>query len=67
MVLNWIRFLGLPSHLYRKQILWEIGGIVGKVTKLDFNAFSRVRGVRGIARKIVCKESFQREKALQKI
>ncbi|MBA0780285.1 hypothetical protein Gotri_004403 [Gossypium trilobum] len=37
-------FPGLPSHLYKKEILWDIGGLVGKVTKLDFNTDSRARG-----------------------
>ncbi|MBA0617573.1 hypothetical protein Godav_027008 [Gossypium davidsonii] len=44
MVLIWIRFPGLPSHLYQKQILMEIRGIVGKVIKLDFNMDSRAQG-----------------------
>ncbi|MBA0725307.1 hypothetical protein Golax_021903 [Gossypium laxum] len=39
-----ILFPGLPSHLYKKEILWDIGGMVGKVTKLDFNTDSRARG-----------------------
>ncbi|MFQ6663119.1 hypothetical protein Gotur_030757 [Gossypium turneri] len=43
-VLTWIRFPGLPSHLYKKEIIWDIGGMVGKVTKLDFNTDSRARG-----------------------
>ncbi|PPE00263.1 hypothetical protein GOBAR_DD02700 [Gossypium barbadense] len=29
MVLTWIQFPGLPSHLYQKQILIEIGGMCG--------------------------------------
>ncbi|MFQ6667999.1 hypothetical protein Gotur_033834 [Gossypium turneri] len=36
--------VGLPSHLYKKQILWEIRGMIGKVTKLDFNTDSQARG-----------------------
>lgn len=44
MVLTWIRFPGLPSHLYKKQTLWEIRGMIGKVTKLDFNTDSQARG-----------------------
>ncbi|MBA0693905.1 hypothetical protein Goari_004247 [Gossypium aridum] len=44
MVLTWIRFPGLPSHLYKKQILWEIKGMIGKVTKLEFNTDSQARG-----------------------
>ncbi|KAK5771113.1 hypothetical protein PVK06_047288 [Gossypium arboreum] len=43
-VLTWIRFPGLPSHFYKKQILMEIGGLIGKVTKLDTNTDSRARG-----------------------
>ncbi|KAH1072414.1 hypothetical protein J1N35_024742 [Gossypium stocksii] len=31
LVLTWIRFPGLPSHLYQKQILMEIGGMVDQV------------------------------------
>ncbi|KAH1122954.1 hypothetical protein J1N35_006114 [Gossypium stocksii] len=26
----WIRLPGLPRHMYKKKILWEIGGIVGR-------------------------------------
>ncbi|MBA0670414.1 hypothetical protein Goklo_025405 [Gossypium klotzschianum] len=44
LVQTWILFPGLPSHLYKRQILMEIGGLIGKVTKLDFNTDSRVRG-----------------------
>ncbi|KAA3461146.1 GroES-like zinc-binding alcohol dehydrogenase family protein [Gossypium australe] len=43
-VLTWVRFPGLPNYLYKKKALWEIGGMVGKVTKLDFNTDSRARG-----------------------
>ncbi|KAK5818844.1 hypothetical protein PVK06_023790 [Gossypium arboreum] len=42
-VLTWIRFPSLPSHSYKKQILMEIGGMTGKVTKLDLNMDSKVR------------------------
>ncbi|MBA0722967.1 hypothetical protein Golax_003595 [Gossypium laxum] len=31
-------------NIYQKQILMEIGGMVGKVTKLDFNTDSKARG-----------------------
>ncbi|MBA0584034.1 hypothetical protein Gorai_014868 [Gossypium raimondii] len=34
----------LPGYMYKKKILWEIGGMVGKVGKLDFNTDSRTRG-----------------------
>ncbi|MBA0715180.1 hypothetical protein Golax_014098 [Gossypium laxum] len=36
--------IDLPSHLYQKQILMEIRGMVGKVTKLDFYTDSGARG-----------------------
>ncbi|KAG8472190.1 hypothetical protein CXB51_036149 [Gossypium anomalum] len=44
MVLSWIQLPDLPNDLYQKQILLEIGGMVGKVTKLDFNTDSKARG-----------------------
>ncbi|KAG8486672.1 hypothetical protein CXB51_020076 [Gossypium anomalum] len=44
MVLAWIRLLGLPGFLYKRRILEEIGGIIGKVVRLDFNTDSRTRG-----------------------
>lgn len=28
LVMAWVRFPGLLGHMYRKQILWEIGGLV---------------------------------------
>ncbi|MBA0771648.1 hypothetical protein Gotri_007137 [Gossypium trilobum] len=43
-VLAWIRFPGLSSYLYKKEVLWKFGGMVGKVTKLDFNTNSETRG-----------------------
>ncbi|KAK5775463.1 hypothetical protein PVK06_043358 [Gossypium arboreum] len=39
----WIMY-GLPGHLYKKRILWEISGMVGKNAKLDFNTDSKARG-----------------------
>lgn len=30
--------------MYKKSILWEIGEIVGKVVKLDYNTDHKVRG-----------------------
>ncbi|KAK5775094.1 hypothetical protein PVK06_042961 [Gossypium arboreum] len=35
---------GFPNYLYKKEVLWEIWGMIGKVTKLDFNTDSKVRG-----------------------
>ncbi|KAH1121021.1 hypothetical protein J1N35_004181 [Gossypium stocksii] len=43
-VMEWIRLLGLPRHMYKLQILWEIGGMIRKVAKLDFNMDNDVRG-----------------------
>ncbi|KAG8478885.1 hypothetical protein CXB51_028724 [Gossypium anomalum] len=43
-VMAWIRFPGLPSYLYNHKIITEIGGLVGKVVKLDMNTDSRARG-----------------------
>lgn len=43
-VMTWIRLPGLLGHLYRKQILLEIGGMLRKVAKLDFNIENGVRG-----------------------
>ncbi|KAH1066052.1 hypothetical protein J1N35_031039 [Gossypium stocksii] len=44
MVLAWIRRPGLLVFLYKRRILEEIGGIIGKVVRLDFNTDSRTRG-----------------------
>ncbi|PPR84505.1 hypothetical protein GOBAR_AA36209 [Gossypium barbadense] len=44
MVLAWIRLPGLPGFLYKRRILEEIGGMIGKVVCLDFNTDSRTRG-----------------------
>ncbi|MBA0571877.1 hypothetical protein Golob_002246 [Gossypium lobatum] len=44
MVMSWIRFSGLPGYMYKHKILVEIGGLVGKVTKLDMNMDNKVRG-----------------------
>ncbi|KAK5792913.1 hypothetical protein PVK06_034044 [Gossypium arboreum] len=43
-VMAWIRLLGLLGYLYKHKILTEIGGMVGKVVKLDMNTYSKVRG-----------------------
>ncbi|MBA0826466.1 hypothetical protein Goarm_011312 [Gossypium armourianum] len=34
----------IAMHMYKRRILWEIGGLVGKVAKLDFNMDNGVRG-----------------------
>ncbi|KAA3469599.1 ATPase GET3 [Gossypium australe] len=43
-VMAWIRFPGLPSYLYNHKIITEIGGMVGKVIKLDTNTDNKARG-----------------------
>ncbi|MBA0750494.1 hypothetical protein Gogos_001905 [Gossypium gossypioides] len=43
MVMSWIRFSGLLGYMYKCKILVEIGGLVGKVTKLDMDTDNRVR------------------------
>lgn len=40
----WIRFSGPLGYMYKHKILVEIGGLVGKVTKLDLNIDNRIRG-----------------------
>ncbi|KAH1083257.1 hypothetical protein J1N35_023018 [Gossypium stocksii] len=42
--MTWIRFPALPSHLYNRKIITEIGELVGKVVKLDLNTDCRSRG-----------------------
>ncbi|MBA0739952.1 hypothetical protein Gogos_013177, partial [Gossypium gossypioides] len=44
MVMAWIRLPGLPGHMYKRKILWEIGGMIGRVAKLDFNTDNGVWG-----------------------
>ncbi|KAG4129861.1 hypothetical protein ERO13_D09G106350v2 [Gossypium hirsutum] len=44
MVMAWIRLPRLPGHMYKRKILWEIGGMIGRVAKLDFNFDNGVRG-----------------------
>ncbi|KAL1174946.1 hypothetical protein V6Z11_A04G051900 [Gossypium hirsutum] len=43
-VLAWIWLLGLPRFLYHRQIVEAIGGLIGKVVKLDFHTDNRSRG-----------------------
>ncbi|KAA3468387.1 GroES-like zinc-binding alcohol dehydrogenase family protein [Gossypium australe] len=43
-VLAWIRLPGLPGYLYKKKIIEEIGGLIGKVVRLDLNTNSKTRG-----------------------
>ncbi|MBA0783574.1 hypothetical protein Gotri_001268 [Gossypium trilobum] len=35
LVMAWIRLPGLLGHTYKRQILWEIGGMVGKVVLIN--------------------------------
>ncbi|KAH1084179.1 hypothetical protein J1N35_023940 [Gossypium stocksii] len=43
-VMAWIRLFGLSGHMYKRQVLREIGATIGKVAKLDFNTDNGVRG-----------------------
>ncbi|KAH1098909.1 hypothetical protein J1N35_015830 [Gossypium stocksii] len=43
-VMAWIIFPTLPSYLYNRKIITEIGELVGKVVKLYMNTDSRARG-----------------------
>ncbi|KAA3460138.1 GroES-like zinc-binding alcohol dehydrogenase family protein [Gossypium australe] len=43
-VLAWIRLPGLPGYFYKKKILEAIGGLIGKVVRLDLNTDNRTRG-----------------------
>ncbi|MBA0607722.1 hypothetical protein Godav_019987 [Gossypium davidsonii] len=47
-----IRLLGLPGYLYKRKILVEIRGMVGKVTKLDMNTDNRAREDMPMQRKL---------------
>ncbi|KAH1106427.1 hypothetical protein J1N35_010195, partial [Gossypium stocksii] len=46
--------LGLPRPLYKRKILGEIGGLVGRVAKLNLNTINRTRGRRYGHAKEVC-------------
>lgn len=42
-VLAWIPLPGLPSFLFRQKIVEAIGGLIGKVVKLDLQTDNRTR------------------------
>ncbi|KAK5820017.1 hypothetical protein PVK06_025058 [Gossypium arboreum] len=44
-VMAWIRLPRLLGHIYKRQVLREIGKTIGKVSKLDFNINNGVRGM----------------------
>ncbi|MBA0589884.1 hypothetical protein Gorai_018610 [Gossypium raimondii] len=46
-VLTWIRLPGLLGHLYKRKILREFGGLIGRMVKLDYNIASKTRGRKG--------------------
>ncbi|PPD84300.1 hypothetical protein GOBAR_DD18758 [Gossypium barbadense] len=48
----WVRLPGLSGFLYKRQILEEIRGLIGTVTKLDFQTDKGSRG--NFARTVVC-------------
>ncbi|KAH1113689.1 hypothetical protein J1N35_007067 [Gossypium stocksii] len=43
-VLVWIRLPGLLGYLYKRQIIEPIGGLIGKVVKLDIQTNNSTRG-----------------------
>ncbi|KAK5802898.1 hypothetical protein PVK06_030527 [Gossypium arboreum] len=43
-VLAWILLPGLPGYLYNRKIIEAIGGLIGKVVKLDFQTDNGTRG-----------------------
>ncbi|KAH1089757.1 hypothetical protein J1N35_017014 [Gossypium stocksii] len=43
-VMAWIRLPGLPGYLYKRKIIEAIGGLIGKVVKLDLQTDNRTRG-----------------------
>ncbi|KAG8479347.1 hypothetical protein CXB51_029888 [Gossypium anomalum] len=43
-VLTWIQLPNLPGHLYKRNIIEAIGGLIGKVVKLDFQTDNQTRG-----------------------
>ncbi|MBA0841391.1 hypothetical protein Goarm_003884, partial [Gossypium armourianum] len=43
-VLAWIQLPSLPGYLYKRKIIEAIGGLIGKVVKLDFQTDNRSRG-----------------------
>ncbi|MBA0701677.1 hypothetical protein Goari_020517 [Gossypium aridum] len=43
-VMSWIRFPGLPSYMYKRKILVEMGGMVSKIVKLDMNTDNIAKG-----------------------
>ncbi|PPD87009.1 hypothetical protein GOBAR_DD16082 [Gossypium barbadense] len=46
-VMAWIRLSGLPGYLYKRQIIEAIGGLIGKVVKLDLQTDNKTRGCCG--------------------
>ncbi|MBA0848906.1 hypothetical protein Goshw_008593 [Gossypium schwendimanii] len=43
-VMAWIHFSSLLGYMYKRKIVEEIGNMVGKVVKLDYNIDNRTRG-----------------------
>ncbi|KAH1098639.1 hypothetical protein J1N35_015560 [Gossypium stocksii] len=42
--LSWIRLLNLLGHFYKRKIIEAIGGLIGKVVKLDVQIDNQTRG-----------------------
>lgn len=43
-VMAWVRLPRLSGHMYKRRILWEIGGLIVQVVKLDFHTYNGVQG-----------------------
>ncbi|PPS06388.1 hypothetical protein GOBAR_AA14260 [Gossypium barbadense] len=43
-VLAWIRLPGLPGYMFRRQIVEAVGGLIGKVVKLNLQTDKRTMG-----------------------
>ncbi|KAK9019044.1 hypothetical protein V6N11_034084 [Hibiscus sabdariffa] len=61
-VTAWIHLSRLPEFMYKRRVLWSIGGLVGKVVKLDYHTdqgmhcrFARMAVYVNLTKPPVCK------------
>lgn len=40
----WVKFQGMPFHLYHESVLKQIASLLGKLLKIDYNMSSEKRG-----------------------
>ncbi|PPR89519.1 hypothetical protein GOBAR_AA31165 [Gossypium barbadense] len=52
-VLAWIRLPGLPGFMFHRQIVEAIGGLIGKVVKLDFQTDKRTRVSQSLVDRVI--------------